>query len=59
MKSLRHFKRRLNTVKKLKNFEVIPLVCVQTTKIMADPFTKGLSRNMVDLALREMGLRPT
>jgi hypothetical protein len=57
MKSSRHVKRRLNSIRKLKNFGVIALDYVQTPKNLADPFTKGLSRNMIDLASREMGLR--
>jgi hypothetical protein len=26
---------------------------------LADPFTKGLSRNVIDYASKEMGMRPT
>jgi hypothetical protein len=59
MKSSRHVKRRLKSVRKLKNSGVIALGYVQTAKNLADPFTKGLSRNMIDLVSREMGLRPT
>jgi hypothetical protein len=59
MKSSRHDKKRLKSVRKLKNSEVIALDYVQTAKNLAYPFTKCLSRNMIDLALREMGLRPT
>jgi hypothetical protein len=59
MKSSRHVKRRLKSVRKLKNSGVIALDYVQTAKNLADPFTKGLSRNMIDLASREMVLRPT
>jgi hypothetical protein len=59
MKSSRHVKRRLKSVRKLKNSGVIALDYVQTAKNLADPFTKGLSRNMIDFALRKMGLRPT
>jgi hypothetical protein len=58
MKSSRHVKRRLKSIRKLKNSRVIALDYVQTAKNMAYPFTKGLSRKMIDLALREMGLRP-
>jgi hypothetical protein len=57
MKSSRHVKRRLKYVRKMKNSGVIALDYVQTAKNLADPFTKGLSRNMIDLASREMGLR--
>jgi hypothetical protein len=59
MKSSRHVKKRLKSVRKLKNSKVVALDYVQMAKNLADPFTKCLSRNMIDLALREMGLRPT
>ena len=59
MKSSRHVKRRLKSVRKMRNSGVIALDYVQTAKNLADPFTKGLSRNVIDEASREMGLRPT
>ena len=59
MKSTRHAKRRLKYVRKLRNSGVIALDYVHTSKNLADQFTKGLSRNMIDGASREMGLRPT
>ena len=59
MKSSRHVKRRLKSVRKIKNSGVIASDYVQTAKNLADPFTKGLSRNVIDEASREMGLRPT
>jgi hypothetical protein len=59
MKSLRHVKRRLKSVRKMRNSGVIALNYIQTSKNLADPFTKGLSCNVIDIALREMGLRPT
>ena len=59
MKSSRHVKRRLKSVRKLKNSGVITVDYIQTTMNLADPFTKGLSRNVIDNASREMGLRPT
>jgi hypothetical protein len=52
-------KRRLKSVRKMRNSGVIALDYIQTSKNLADPFTKGLSRNVIDNALREMGLRPT
>ncbi len=58
MKFSRHVKRRLKSVKKLRNSGVITLDYIQTTRNLADPFTKGLSRNMIDNASKEMGLRP-
>ena len=59
MKSTRHVKRRLKSVKKLRNSGVIALDYVHTSKNLADQFTKGLSRNVIDGASMEMGLRPT
>ena len=46
MKSSRHVKRRLKSVRKLRNPGVIALDYVQTAKNLADQFTKGLSRNV-------------
>jgi hypothetical protein len=48
MKSSRHIKRRLKSVKKMRKFEVITLYYIHTAKNLADPFTKGLSRNVID-----------
>jgi fructose-1,6-bisphosphatase/inositol monophosphatase family enzyme len=58
MKSSRHVKRQLKSVRKLRNFEVIALDYVHTAKNLADQFTKGLSCNMIDNASMELGLRP-
>jgi hypothetical protein len=57
-KSSRHVKRRLKSVRKLRNSGVITVTYIQTDKNLADLFTKGLSRNVIDSASREMGLRP-
>jgi hypothetical protein len=57
MKSSRHVKRRLKSVRKMRNFGVIALDYIQTAKNLADQFTKGLSRNVIDNASRELGLR--
>ena len=59
LKSSRHVKKRLKSVRKLRNSRVIALDYIQTSKNLADPFTKGLSRNVIDSASMEMGLRPT
>ena len=59
MKSSRHVQRRLKSVRKMRNSRVIALDYIQTSKNLADPFTKGLSRNVIDNASREMGMRPT
>jgi Icc-related predicted phosphoesterase len=59
MKSTRHIKRRLKSVRKLRNSGVIVLDYVHTSKNLADQFIKGLSRSVIDSASSEMGLRPT
>ena len=59
IKCTRHVKRRLKSVRKLRNSGVIALDYVHTSKNLADQFTKGLSRNVIEAASREMGLRPT
>jgi hypothetical protein len=58
MKSTRHVNRRLKSVRKLRNSGVIALNYVNTSKNLADQFTKGLSRNVIEDASRELGLRP-
>jgi hypothetical protein len=58
MKSSKHVKRRLKSVKKMKNYGLIALDYVETAKRQAHPFTKGLSINMINLASSEMSLRP-
>jgi hypothetical protein len=59
MKSSRHVKRRLKSIRKLRNTGVITLDYVHTSKNLADQFTKGLSRIVIDHASMELGLRPT
>ena len=59
MKSTRHVKRRLKSVRKLRNSGVIALDYVHTSNNLVDQFIKDLSRNMIESASREMGLRPT
>src|SRR3954467_11397913 len=54
MKSSRHVKRRLKSVRKMRNSGVIALDYIQTSKNLADPFTKGLSRNVIENASKEM-----
>jgi hypothetical protein len=58
MKSSRHVKRRLKSVRKLRSSEVIALDYIPTAKNLADQFTKGLSRSVISNASRELGLRP-
>ena len=59
MKSTRHVKKRLKSVRKLRNSRVIALDYVHTSKNLGDQFTKGLSCNVIEGASRELGLRPT
>jgi hypothetical protein len=59
MKSTRHVKRCLKYVKKLRNSGVIALDYVHTSNNLADQFIKGLSRNVIESASREMCKRPT
>ena len=58
-KSSRHVRRRLKSVRFMRNSGVIALDYINTSKNLADPFTKGLSQNVIDNASKEMGLRPT
>ena len=57
MKSTRHVKRRLKSVRKLRNSGVIALDYVNTSKNLTNQFTKGLSRNVIEGASRELSLR--
>jgi hypothetical protein len=57
-KSTRHVKRRLKTVRKLRNSGVVTVSYIQTDKNLADPFTKGLSQNVIEIASWEMGMSP-
>jgi len=59
MKSTRHVKRRLKSVRKLKTSRVIMVDYVHMSNNLADQFTKGLSRKVIESASREMGMRPT
>jgi adenosylmethionine-8-amino-7-oxononanoate aminotransferase len=58
VKSTGHVKRHLKFVRKLRNSGVITVAYIQTNKNLADPFTKGLSRNVIEIASREMCVRP-
>jgi hypothetical protein len=58
MKSSRHVKRRLKSVRKLRSSGVITLDYIPMAENLANQFTKGLSRSVIDNASRELGLRP-
>jgi hypothetical protein len=59
MESSRYIKRRLKSVRKMRNSRVIILDYIHTEKKLTDLFTKGLSRNAIDATSKKMGLRPT
>jgi hypothetical protein len=53
MKSSRHIKRRLKSVRKLRSSRVIALDYISMIKNLIDQFTKGLSRSVIDNASKE------
>jgi hypothetical protein len=55
----RHVKRRIKSVRHLRNTGEIVIEYINTARNLADPFTKGLAHAVIDGALREMGLKPT
>jgi hypothetical protein len=59
MKSSRHIKRRLKSIRKIRNSGVIRLDYIHTEKNLVDAFTKGLLRNVIVTGSKEMGLKPT
>jgi hypothetical protein len=58
MKSSRHIKRQLKSVRKMRNSGVIILDYIHTEKNLVDPLTKGLPPNVIHAASKEMCLRP-
>jgi hypothetical protein len=58
MRSSRHIKRQLKSTRKMRNSRVITLDYIHTEKSLADPYTKGPSRNVTDVVSKDMGLRP-
>jgi hypothetical protein len=59
LKSMRHVKRRIKTVRHLRHTGVIAVEYINTSRNLAHPFTKGLARAMIDETSKEMGLQPT
>jgi len=47
------------SVKHLRNSRVIALDYIQSAKNLADPFTKGLQRVVIENSSRGVGMRPT
>jgi hypothetical protein len=56
MKSSRHIKRWLKSVRKMRKSRIITLDYIHNKKNLTNPFTKGLSCNVIDVASKEMGL---
>jgi hypothetical protein len=56
MKSLR-YQKSVKVCQKIKNSRIIKLDYIHTKKNLTDPFTKRLSRNVIDIVFKEMTLR--
>ena len=54
----RHIRRRHDTVRQLLSNGIITIDYVKSKDNIADPLTKGLTREMVAETSRGMGLRP-
>ena len=53
----RHIRRRHNTVRQLLSNGIITIECIRSKENIADPLTKGLTREQVSKSLRGMGLK--
>lgn len=51
-------KRRLKSVRDLKNSGVVTFDYIKTDENLADPFTKGLAQKSIQELSKGMGLRP-
>jgi hypothetical protein len=54
----RHISLRHEYVKQLVIYDIITIVYVRSSKNLADPFSKGLSRDLVKSTSSGMGLKP-
>jgi len=54
----RHIRRRHKTIRHLISTGVITIDYIRTNENLADPFSKGLSRDQVVKSSRRMGLKP-
>lgn len=54
----RHIRRRHNSIRQLLSNGIISIDYVKSKENIADPLTKGLSREQVTYTSREMGLKP-
>jgi hypothetical protein len=52
-------KRCIKSVRHLRNTGEIIVEYINSARNLADPFTQGLARVVIDGASREMGLNPT
>jgi hypothetical protein len=57
-KSNKHIKCRLKSVRKIKNSRVIAVSYVKSENNLADPFTKGLPRNVISVMSKHTGMKP-
>ena len=55
-KSNKHIKRRLKTVGKIRSSGVIAVSYVKSENNLADPFPKGLSRNVISVMPKDMSM---
>ena len=53
-----HIRRRHNTVRQLLFNGIISIDFIKSKENIADPLTKGLSREQVNCSSKEMGLKP-
>ena len=58
MKSSKHIKRRLKSVRHDRETGVISVEYIQFERNLADPFTKGLARKAILAVSQGMGLIP-
>ena len=54
----RHIRRRHNTVRQLLSNGIMTIEYIRSKENIADPLTKGLTREQVSKSSREMGLKP-
>jgi hypothetical protein len=58
MKSSRHVKRQLKSIRKLRSSRVIAVDYIPTAENLADQFTNSFSRPVIDYAYKGLSLRP-
>ena len=54
----RHIRRRHNTVRQLLSNGIMTIEYIRSKENIADPLTKGLTREQVSKSSRRMGLKP-